>query len=121
MGDFLPGKLVYLDIAGREYSEESFLMIYRDIRTNKTVLHEAIDIFSFPSFKDFKGDYYEVSHGDPCIVLKKVGRPLKITDSNNWNDYDVYEVLYEKSKILQVFKYIFVLQDGERIKRNILS
>ena len=100
------GSLVEIDVINKSNSEEGLLLIYlptEDI--NKCRIYEEIDLDTFPSYRDFKGNYSIVKHGDICTVLKKIGRPYKIKCSSKWNAYDVYEVMTETSEIRQIFKH----------------
>ena len=69
------------------------------------LLNKKINLDNFPSFNDYTGELSEVNHGDIAIVLRKVGRPYKITQSVKWTMYDVYEILTKDIRVRQVFRY----------------
>ena len=104
MDDLKPGELAYFNIEHKDFSGEGFRMGYT-ISGDIMEAYEIIDLESFPSCNDFKGNIVNIKHGDCCTVLKKLGRPFKIITRCNWSIYDVYEVLTHESKKVQVFRY----------------
>ena len=104
MEDFIPGKLVYFDIVNKHWTDD-FNTAGRCNLEDHAYLYEIIDLSSFPSTNDYKGKEHIVKHGDPCTVLKKIGRPLKLSLHEKWLIYDVYEVLTSSTDKIQVFKY----------------
>jgi hypothetical protein len=105
MEDFLPGKLVYIDVLNKKYTNEDFCMYDTTAQGKVSIFYEHICLDSFPSFNDYSGKSYRADHGDPCIILKKIGRPDKITFISNWDLYDIYEVIHKDSNIFQIFKF----------------
>ena len=104
MRDFKPGELAFFDILNKYISADGFTLVSGLLIDGKGTLYEMIDLRKYPSFNDFKGHSRVISHGDPCTVLRKVGRPHKISKMNKWGIYDVYEVLTDKPDKLQVFR-----------------
>jgi hypothetical protein len=107
MSDYKKGDLVTFHVIGRHYSEDG-LGINVNMRTHShkvLTLCENINLENFPSFNDFTGKHIEVTHGDMAIILKKVGRPEKISEGKKWNAYDVYQVMTTSLQICQVFRY----------------
>ena len=105
MEDLKAGELAFFDILNRYISADGFTLVSGLLIDGKGTLYEMINLGEYPSFNDFKGYSRVVTHGDPCTVLRKVGRPFKISKLNRWGIYDVYEVLTVKSDKLQVFRY----------------
>jgi len=70
---------------------------------NSAVLFERISVENFPSSNDFFGKTTKVSHNEPVIILKKIGRPWKLSLNNQWNMYDIYCVQLKSGEIRHVF------------------
>jgi len=108
MSDFYfePGTLVNLVIFNRSFTEDGYATLCMIPNENKCgLIYENIDLYSYPSSNDFKGKKSLVSHGDTATILKKIGRPMKINEGNNWDNYDIFEIMIETSDIRQVFRY----------------
>ena len=76
------GTLVEIDFVNKHFTNEGLLTAFIPTQNNKICkLYSSIDLESFPSFRDFKGSFSFVKHGDKATVLKKVGRPYKIKET----------------------------------------
>ena len=97
------GSLVYLDIAQKYVTKEGLTTIHYD--GNCPVLFESISIEKYPSSNDFFGKSTKVSHNEPVIILKKIGRPWRMSLRDNWEMYDIYNVQLKSGEIRQIFAY----------------
>ena len=100
--DIRPGTLCCIKLDGLVFTPDGFATAKGEKR-KKARMYERIDLFTFPSFNDFKGRYIIVEDGDLALVVRKIGRPSSITNDPKWFEYDVYEVMIE-NMVLQVFK-----------------
>ena len=100
--DILPGTLCAVRLDGLIFTPDGFSTIKGEKRKRARAF-ETIDLFSFPSFNDFKGKNIVVREGDLVLVMKKIGRPQSIIKDPKWFQYDVYEVMIENS-VVQMFK-----------------
>ena len=106
------GTIVKILVKNKRYCPNGFAM--GDImfkKDNVMSIHQEIDLESFPSFKDFKGQKSDVNDGTVAIILNKVGRPLKINTDKKWEYYDVYEIMLEGSVKRQIFRNNIELVD----------
>ena len=96
------GVLCKIHLEGVIITEDGFATVGR--RSNGFVeVFETIDLSSYPSCSDFKGGTTLVKQGDVVIIMKYVGRPLKVVYDPRWFMYDVYEVLV-KGNLRQMFR-----------------
>ena len=56
-------------------------------------IYEKIDLATYPSASDFVGESCVCSPKQTGVIVRRVGRPFKIRDVNQFWEYDVYEVL----------------------------
>ena len=103
--DFFPGELVYISL-DHAISPDGFMLMGRGIARNYHV-YETIQLNNFPSCDDFVGRKIEVRDNHPAIIIEKVGRPLRINPRDEFDYYDVYDVLIE-DRVFQVFRYLLV-------------
>lgn len=66
-------------------------------------LYEKVDLDTYPSMKDFKGNSFYFDIGTVGTVVRLVGRPDKIKKDPIWCKFDLYEVLIG-GKIIQMFR-----------------
>mgnify|MGYP001192482629 CR=1 FL=1 len=85
-----PGNLVKL-IINNDISPESLTLLPRS--GSSVILYENIDLSTFPSYKDFKG-YSKKFRDETFLVISKVGRPWSFSGLEQWELYEVYEILY---------------------------
>ena len=105
MKDLKPGDIVRFKIIDNQFSSEGFsLGGIIDCKKDELVIYQEIDIEDYPSFRDFKGQKTTVKHNNFGIVLKKIGRPYRLSLDATWSCYDVYEVLTIKLSKRQVFR-----------------
>ena len=69
----------------------------------KIKLYENVDLSSYPSMRDFSGRSFAFDIDSVGIVVKFVGRPVKIKRDPDWCEFDLYEVLIG-GKIVQMFR-----------------
>ena len=106
MKDFKNGTLVKFNIKNRKQSLDGFAMggiLF--LKSDEMTVYNKIDLELFPSCRDFKGKSCKVKHGDVGIILKKIGRPNKISSKSRWEMFDIYEILIGESFKGQMFKY----------------
>ena len=104
--NFIPGELIKFDIKNKQYTEEGLASggMCTD-SWDKMCVYKTIDLENFPSFNDFKGPKTIVTHGDVGIIVKKVGRPHRLSSSTRWDCYDVFEIIIAENITGQVFRY----------------
>lgn len=82
--------------------------------TNVFVLYEVIDMTSYPSWSDFKGNKSRVSPGEAGILMKCLGVPFNLQlfqKERPTLDLNVYAVLFNGQKV-QVFGVDLVCKKG---------
>lgn len=72
-------------------------------RRTHHVFFENIRLDSWPSWNDYFGDEIRIDEGDIATVMKKIGRPMSISDGRQWALYDIYQVLIN-GRICQSFR-----------------
>jgi len=87
------------------FTDEGLATCCESNKKNHVMLYEKIELENFPSFSDFKGKKYEVKHGDKAMIIKYIGRPLKINFDTKWSRYDIYEIMTTSGKKVQIFKH----------------
>ena len=101
-----PGDMVKFDIINKKCTQEGFSTGGYGSLHDELDIYQTIDIESYPSCNDFKGNTSTVKHDSYAMVLKKIGRPWKINQvDDRWADYDVYEVLTTKFQRRHIFRY----------------
>ena len=107
INELKPGDIVRFDIIDKQYTSEGFATGgVHDVKKDKLILYQEIDIENFPSFSDFHGKHTVVEHENYGMIIKKVGRPWRINQDNEmWYMYDIYEVFTTKLSMCQVFRY----------------
>ena len=98
---FYPGDLVAIRIGCIKYTPDGWATAGQN--DEGLMIFERINLNSYPSFNDFFGGTTKVREGDIATVIKRIGRPFKITSDTSWFEYDIYEIFIKKS-IRQVFK-----------------
>ena len=94
------GALVQIDSL-RTSSTDGF-SIARAVANGCITVFETIDLETFPSHNDFHGEEILCHPRQAATVMSFLGRPVKISTSERCQEYDVYEVLVNKS-ICQIF------------------
>lgn len=87
-----PGQLVSIKLGKLTYTPDGWAN-GATYRNGSLMLHEEIDLFSFPSFNDFYGRKITVDDGDIATINRYIGRPEQISRDPKWFSYDVYEIL----------------------------
>jgi hypothetical protein len=114
---FKSSDIVRFCVVNNQYTEEGLSLGGITKEPHEIGIYEKIDLESFPSSNDFKGEKTIIKHGEWCIVLKKIGRPHRVNqESIFWSKYDVYEILLSSTKICQVFSGLL-----EHVEWNHLS
>ena len=92
---YSPGQLVKLIIKNRCYTHEGFAVLstYGIKDPDAAEIYAEIDIRTFPSHDDFRGEATIVHHNDIATIVSLKGRPWMISSDPRWHNYDVYEVL----------------------------
>jgi|TARA_R110001583_G_scaffold27302_11_gene97814 hypothetical protein len=96
------GDLVKIAIKGLNWTPAGFATGCHD--GDRIQLPEWIDLYTYPSFNDFRGDQVLVEDGSTATVIRYVGRPEKISRDPRWFKYSVYEVLVG-GKVCQAFEH----------------
>jgi|TARA_R110002020_G_scaffold138910_2_gene309483 hypothetical protein len=99
----LPGALCEIKLGNLIITADGFATVGGQL-TNKMLVYEKIDLFSYPSSNDFRGKSSSVKDGDIVIILKYIGRPEKVIKDPVWFQYDIYEVLLPCGHKRQMFK-----------------
>ena len=95
--DIIPsGTLCKIGARGLSISSDGYMMITE--LESSIRLYEKINLSTFPSFNDFKGETTDVFEGDIALIISFVGRPKKVKNDPEWFQYDVYKVLVNGSK-----------------------
>jgi hypothetical protein len=89
---FKPGQLVTVSINDLHYTQDGFAT-GRIVPDGKFCFHEIVDLHTYPSCNDFRGGTTTVNEGDIATVHKFLGRPWKIRPGDEFEGYDVYEIL----------------------------
>jgi len=100
---FEPGEIVKITTTGFNWTADGWATVGNESGEGVIEIFERIDLISYPSCNDFYGKNYKVSHGDIAIILRYLGRPLKIGNDPVWFSYDLYEIMIANRKC-QVFK-----------------
>ena len=103
--EFFSGELAYISL-DHVISPDGFLLLGQGFSKNYHI-YETINLNNFPSCDDFVGSKIEVRDQHPVIVIEKIGRPIRINPRDEFDYYDVYEVLID-DRIFQVFRYLLV-------------
>ena len=61
------------------------------------IVYEIIDLETYPSHSDFRGDQTVCQPNQAATVMSFLGRPWRINTTDTFQEYDVYEVLVNKS------------------------
>ena len=91
--NFKDGQLAKIVLCNRSFTPDGFSTYGQCKAPAAGVLYESINLQSYPSASDFRGQQTVVNDGQECIVLKFIGRPMTIIETNTWDHYDVYEIL----------------------------
>jgi len=113
--NFNHGDLVILRIENKSVTRDGFGTVGSHPAAGYAVLYEFIQTESYPSCNDFQGKSGAVKDGTKGIVIKKVGRPERIIISDIWEQYDIYEVLFNGCAY-QVFAYNLEFAEHDQIK-----
>ena len=101
MSKFSPGEIVKISVKGLTYTPDGFATGgHRG--EGELLVFEEIDIFSFPSFRDFLGKSSIVRDNDVVTIIRYIGRPHQISKDTPWFKYDIYEILVD-GQIRQIF------------------
>ena len=92
MKSLLPGTLCKIKIEGLNYTPDGFMCAHHDGPLSSR-LFQNIDIFTYPSSRDFFGKNIIVRENDIALVVKYSGRPISIKKDPEWFCYDVYQIL----------------------------
>jgi hypothetical protein len=92
---FRAGDLAKIVLRNRSFTSDGFSTFGQHPSPSMGVLYEHINIQTYPSARDFLGQQISVSDEQECIILNYFGRPMQITETVEWEQYDVYEVLVD--------------------------
>jgi len=110
-----PGNLVIISVTGTSYSPDGFVTGPARGK-NEILFFELIDLMSYPSCNDFKGNSTQAADGDIATVCRFIGRPFQINPSDSFFYYDVYEILI-KGEIRHAFQQNLILLKNRPIKK----
>jgi len=85
-----PGSLCKIKLDGLMYTQDGFAM--GSVQKDGLLIFSDINLITYPSDNDFKGDSSLVRDGDIAIIIKYIGRPERIRRDPKWFKYDVYRV-----------------------------
>ena len=99
--DLKKGDMVSIIIESLSETEDGFVL---GIDTEDGMyVYEQIDLQSYPSYNDFKGEKTRIKTGDIGTVCQYIGKPDRISGDGVWNTYDIYEVLIHGG-VRQIFR-----------------
>ena len=101
---FCSGDLVVLKVINRSATDEGLTTLGSHPSNRWATLYDRINLQSYPSWNDFLGNSAAIEEGTQGIVIKKVRRPDSIIKSSCWEQYDIYEVLFD-GYTCQVFSH----------------
>ena len=95
--EFKPGELAVTRVEGHLYSPDGWAMGGWSEITNfdALIIYEKIEIGNFPSSNDFFGEASTIKGGEIVIIVRCVGRPYSVKQSESYSIYDVYEVMID--------------------------
>jgi len=97
------GDLCIIKLDGFTHSDDGFAVVGRNDGGDGSTVFRKIDLSSYPSCGDFKGDSSIVNEGDVALIMGYIGRPCRISIGPKWLNYDVYEILIQ-GMVRQVFR-----------------
>ena len=95
MRRFQKGDLVKIDILRTATSHG--LLTARAVDDDKLKFSEIIDLETYPSCYDFRGNTVICDDKETGTVITYIGRPWQIRPSGLFEEYDVYEVLIKET------------------------
>ena len=97
MGVFKKGEVVRFDIIGKKLTDAGFSSgTMEDCDKNELRIYQKFFVTNFPSWNDFDGSSTKIKHDSYALVLKSLGVPWKVAMTEDYKDYEVYEVLTSK-------------------------
>ena len=98
----MKGQIVSVVLEELTETEDGF-MLGRNQNTGM-LAYEMIDLESYPSFNDFRGQTTLVNDGDVATVLSFIGRPRSVSRAIGFQNYDIYEILVH-GEVRQIFRH----------------
>jgi len=89
----IPGTLCRASFEGLTYTEDGFATVGTNDNKSGVRLFSQIDVNSYPSCNDFKGETTVAHDNDVVVIVSYVGRPFNVRRDPMWFKYDIYEVL----------------------------
>ena len=105
----IPGTLCRANFEGLTYTEDGFATVgtVSGIKDNTKIsgvrLYSRIDVNSYPSCNDFKGETTVAFDNDVVVIVSYAGRPFNVKRDPAWFKYDIYEVLV-RGAMRQMFR-----------------
>jgi hypothetical protein len=98
-----PGTLCKASFEGLTYTEDGFATVGtvgmgRHGKNSGVRLYSQIDVSSYPSCNDFKGETTIAYDNDVVVIVSYAGRPFNVKHDPDWFKYDIYEVLVRGAK-----------------------
>lgn len=90
-----------IKLKGLTYTQDGFAMVQES--GPRVFIYETIEMESFPSCNDYKGDSTEVFEDDLVVVMRFIGRPMNIGIDPRWFEYDIYEI-FVRGSVRQIFR-----------------
>ena len=90
----------------------SGLCIARAASNNCIKVSEKINLDVYPSYNDFTGASHTLCPDETATVVTYVGRPWKIRKTDDFEEFDVYEVLVNDF-VCQIFSGNLLLVEGQ--------
>ncbi len=95
------------------WSSDGFATYGRIWSSGEVCMYEKINLYSYPSMKDFSGDRTVVNDGDTATIIRYAGRPTQIRPDPQFSEYDVYDILIN-GKVYQAMKHNLEEIDDKR-------
>ena len=99
----LPGTLCKANFEGLTYTEDGFATVGTNDNKSGVRLFSQIDVNSYPSCNDFKGETTVAYEDDVVVIMSYIGRPFNVRRDPMWFKYDIYEVLI-RGAMRQMFR-----------------
>ena len=106
MGVFNTGEIVRFDIIDKKVTPDGYSSgVYERCQEDELILFQKIYVTNYPSWNDFSGASSKIKHGAYGLVIRSLGVPWKLSNLENKDIYEVYEVLTPKISKRCVFVF----------------
>lgn len=89
---FKTGDLVKVKVYNKSFTEDGFSTLSAHPNPMYGILHEYVNIQTYPSSRDFLGLNIPVKHDQEAVIVKFIGKPFNLATASD-EIYNVYEIL----------------------------